>query len=63
MDVAVGDKLIMKKQHPCGGTEFSVLRVGMDFKVKCTTCGRELMAPRKTIEKSIKKIIKEQTNV
>jgi hypothetical protein len=63
MDVSVGDKLLMKKPHPCGGTVFSVLRVGMDFKVKCTTCGHELMAPRKNIEKSIKKIIKEQTDV
>ena len=59
MDVFVGDKLLMKKPHPCGGAIFSVLRVGMDFKVKCTTCGHELMAPRK----AIKKIIKEQTDV
>lgn len=63
MDVSVGDKLLMKKPHPCGGFVFDVLRVGMDFKVKCTTCGREFMAPRKSIEKSIKKIIKEQTDV
>lgn len=63
MDVSVGDKLIMKKQHPCGGFDFSVLRVGMDFKIKCDTCGREVMAPRKAIEKSIKKIVKEQTDV
>ena len=63
MDVLVGDRLLMKKPHPCGGAVFDVLRVGMDFKVKCATCGREFMAPRKNIEKSIKKIIKEQADV
>ena len=30
MDVRVGDKLIMKKNHPCGSNEFAVLRIGMD---------------------------------
>ncbi len=63
MDVAVGDKIVMKKPHPCGGNTFSVLRVGMDFKIKCDTCSREIMAPRKTVEKSIKKLIKEQKDV
>ena len=60
MDVSVGDKLIMKKPHPCGSFNFSVLRVGMDFKIKCDTCGREVMVPRNKIEKNIKKIVKEQ---
>ena len=59
MDVQVGDKLIMKKEHPCGSSEFSVLRTGMDFKIKCTRCEREIMVPRKKAEKNIKKIVRE----
>ena len=59
LDISVGDRLEMKKPHPCGGKVFSVLRVGMDFKIKCEACGREVMAPRRKIEKSIKRIIKE----
>ena len=58
MDVNVGDKLIMKKQHPCGNREFLVLRVGMDFKIKCTSCMREVMVPRVKAEKNIKTIVK-----
>ncbi len=57
MDVRVGDRLLMKKKHPCGADSFSVLRVGMDFKIRCTGCGHEVMAPRVKIEKNIKKII------
>ena len=60
MDVAVGDTLLMKKPHPCSGSEFEVLRVGMDFKIRCKKCGREVMVPRSKIEKNIKKIIREE---
>ncbi len=57
MEVHVGDILEMRKTHPCGGKNWTVLRVGMDFKVRCNECGHELMAPRRKIEKNIKKII------
>lgn len=58
MDVRVGDILKMKKPHPCGGTEFLVLRSGMDFKIRCVKCGREVMVPRLKCEKNIKKILR-----
>jgi hypothetical protein len=60
MDVHVGDKLLMKKQHPCGSNRFDVLRVGMDFRIRCEVCGREVMVPRVKAEKSIKKILREE---
>ena len=53
MDVRVGDKLIMKKNHPCGSNEFEVLRIGMDFRIRCLGCGREVMVPRVKAEKQI----------
>ncbi len=59
MDVRVGDTLLMKKNHPCGGNTFAVLRVGMDFRVRCNGCGHEVMVPRSKIEKNIKKIMRE----
>ncbi|MDD6284789.1 MAG: DUF951 domain-containing protein [Firmicutes bacterium] len=57
MNVNVGDTLEMKKPHPCGSKQFTVLRVGMDFKIKCIGCGREVMVPRSKCERNIKKII------
>lgn len=59
MDVRTQDILIMKKKHPCGSNEFTVLRSGMDFRIKCMGCGREVMLPRSKAEKNIKKIIRE----
>ena len=56
MDVQVGDVLEMNKLHPCGSKEWQVLRVGMDFKLRCLGCGREMMLPRSKAEKAIKKI-------
>lgn len=61
MNINLGDRLIMKKQHPCGGKEFQVFRVGMDFKLRCTKCGHEIMAPRAKIEKNIKQIIPKES--
>ena len=58
MDIAVGDTIQTRKKHPCGASSFEVLRVGMDFKIRCTGCGREVMLPRAKIEKNLKKVLK-----
>lgn len=58
MDIAVGDKLVMRKNHPCGNSVFTVKRIGMDFKLCCDGCGHEVMVTRSKAEKNIKKIIK-----
>ena len=58
IDTAVGDTILTRKKHPCGASSFEVLRVGMDFKIRCTGCGREVMLPRAKIEKNIKKVVK-----
>ncbi len=58
MDIGVGDVLELKKAHPCGSHQWLVLRVGMDFKLRCQGCGHELMVPRAKAEKSIKKVMR-----
>lgn len=59
MDIHVGDILELKKAHPCGSREWTLLRVGMDFKLKCRGCGHEVMIPRAKAEKSVKKVKRE----
>ncbi|MCI7180578.1 MAG: DUF951 domain-containing protein [Schaedlerella sp.] len=53
---AQGDIIRMKKPHPCGCSEWMVLRVGADFRLKCTGCGHQVMVPRKLVEKNTKEI-------
>lgn len=60
MDVQVGDIIQTKKPHPCGARTFQVLRVGMDFRIRCTGCGHEIMLPRVKIERNIKKVMRGQ---
>ncbi len=62
MDILPGDVLEMKKEHPCGSRRWKVLRVGMDFRLHCEGCGREVMLPRRKAEKALKKIIRPAEN-
>ena len=62
MDIRVGDRLRMKKPHPCGSHMWEVLRTGIDFRLKCAGCGHMIMIPRKQAEKNVKAIIKENDN-
>ena len=54
MDVRLNDILVMKKSHPCGSSQWQVLRTGMDFRLRCCGCGHEVMLPRSKAEKSIR---------
>ena len=56
----VGDIVKLKKQHPCGATEWEILRIGADFRLKCTGCGHQVMIARKLVEKNTKELKKFQ---
>ncbi len=52
MEYHVGDIVKLKKPHPCGSSEWEILRVGMDFRLKCMGCSHQIMVPRKLVEKN-----------
>lgn len=54
----IGDIVRLKKQHPCGSSEWEVLRVGADFRLKCLGCGHQIMISRRQVEKSTRGIRK-----
>ena len=62
MDVRVGDVLVMKKDHPCSQKQWTVLRTGADFRLKCMGCGHEVMVPRFKAEKNIRQIIRQNNS-
>ena len=57
MDIRLHDILVMKKPHPCGEKQWLVLRIGADFRLRCTGCGHEIMVPRYKAEKNIRTVI------
>lgn len=56
-DFQIGDIVKVKKVHPCGSYLWEIMRVGMDFRLKCLECGRVVMLPRSKVEKMVKEIV------
>ena len=55
-----GNILEFKKNHPCGGKFWKVLKYGVDCKLECVTCKRIIILTRVEISKRLKKIISEE---
>lgn len=55
MKLNIGDKVTTRKNHPCGGNTFELTRVGMDIRMKCLTCNKEIWIQRPELERRIKK--------
>jgi hypothetical protein len=47
----VGDRITLKKKHPCGGSDWEVYRIGADIGMKCLTCERRMMLSRRDAER------------
>lgn len=52
----LGDIVQMKKGHPCGTNEWKILRTGVDMKLECTGCQRQIWLKRIIFNKNVKKI-------
>lgn len=53
----MGQVVQMKKGHPCGANRWQIIRVGMDFRIKCLHCGRSILLPRDRFERRVKKVL------
>lgn len=56
MKYKLNDEVIMKKQHACGTNKWIITRMGVDIKIKCINCGREIMMDRLEFDKKLKKV-------
>ncbi|MBQ7334927.1 MAG: DUF951 domain-containing protein [Clostridia bacterium] len=54
------DRIRMKKEHPCGGRIFTVIRVGSEVRVLCETCKRDMTLDRIKLEKSIQQVLSDK---
>lgn len=53
----LGSTVIMKKPHACKTNEWVITRLGVDIKIKCLNCGREIMMDRLEFERKLKKVV------
>jgi len=52
-----GSVVRLKKNHPCGGTDWTVYRIGADIGLECNTCKHRVLLTRRELFKRIKVII------
>jgi hypothetical protein len=62
VDYQVGQLVKMKKEHPCGSNCWRIIRVGMDFRLKCLNCGRSVLIPRSRFVRRVKCLLAEDGN-
>ena len=58
LNYEVGDIVKLKKTHPCGSSQWEILRVGADFRLKCMGCGHQIMIARRLGEKNTRGLTK-----
>ena len=56
--VEINDMVRLRKPHPCGSYEWSVVRLGADIGLKCNTCGRRVLLTRRDFEKRLKTVVR-----
>lgn len=56
VQVNLGDEVQTRKKHPCGSDRWAVYRIGADIGLRCAGCGRLVLMPRSTFNKSVKKV-------
>jgi|FLYN01.1.fsa_nt_gi hypothetical protein len=61
-DIHPGDRVQMRKIHPCGSDEWTIYRVGADIGMRCTGCQRQVMLPRSVFFKRLKRVISRSTD-
>ncbi len=54
-NISLGDVIEMKKPHACGSKTWTITRLGVDIKLKCTGCDHEIMMDRLEVNKKMKK--------
>jgi hypothetical protein len=53
-DLQMADVLRLRKPHPCGSTDWVVVRLGADIGLKCLGCGRRILLPRREVARRMK---------
>jgi hypothetical protein len=57
IELCLGDVLRLRKPHPCGNSDFEVVRLGADIGLRCTVCGRRILLARSVLERRIESFV------
>lgn len=62
MQIELGDRLRLRKPHPCGNYDWLVVRLGADIGLRCEKCGRRVLLPRAEVERRTKQVLSRATD-
>lgn len=57
LELFMGDVVRLKKPHPCGATDWTVVRLGADIGLRCHGCDHRILLPRRTLERRLKTFV------
>ena len=57
LELYLEDVVRLRKPHPCGSTDWTVVRLGADIGLRCHGCGHRVLLPRRTLEKRLKSFV------
>jgi len=57
LEIHLNDIVRLRKPHPCGSSEWRVVRLGADIGLKCLGCGRRILLPRSILQRRIKEFV------
>lgn len=57
LDIYLDDVVRLKKPHPCGSYEWTVVRLGADIGLRCHGCSRRVLLPRRELERRLKTFV------
>jgi hypothetical protein len=49
----LGDRVELRRAHPCGGRAWEVDRLGADIGLRCATCGHHVLLERRAVERRL----------
>jgi hypothetical protein len=62
IDIQLDDIVRMRKQHPCGGDTWRVVRLGADIGACCLTCHRRVLMTRREFARHVSAILQRGGN-
>lgn len=54
LQLYLDDVVRLRKPHPCGSYDWTIVRLGADIGLRCHGCARKVLLPRRTLEKRLK---------
>jgi hypothetical protein len=57
VDFRIGDVVQLRKPHPCGGMDWTVVRLGADIGLRCNTCGHRILLTRRETEHGMRRFV------